>query len=147
MKKLIIYAALLYGGFKLLTKKKQIEALKEFLQVRPQNIRNLKFVNNGIKMNVDINLINTSDMEFTMSGLGLIALKKLNFFTLEGNKVATAYPNITNIVILPNSNTLIENVEAVASLDNITGNIMQLLQNPELQTTAEIEILGQTYTI
>lgn len=147
MKKLIIYAALLYGGFKLLTKKKQIEALKDFLQIRPQNIRDLKFVNNGIKMTVDINLINTSDMEFSMTGLGIITLKKLNFFTLEGSKVATAFPNITNILILPNSNTLIENVEAIASLDNITGNIMQLFQNPELKTTAEIEILGQTYTI
>lgn len=148
MKKLLITAALLYGGYKLLGKKKQIEELKEKLKIRPQNVRNVKIVSGGIKMLIDINLINESDLDFSLNSLGAITLKRINFFTGAGTPIGTAYPNITNIAIAPNNNVLLPNVEAFIGTANITNVLSQLVTGfEEIYTTSEIEILGVNYTI
>lgn len=148
MKKLILYTGLLYGGWKLFIKKQQIEELKDKLRIRPQNVRNVKIVSGGVKMLIDINLINESNLDFSLNSLGAIKLKRINFFTANGTQIGTAFPNITNIAISPNSNMLLQNVEAVIGAANITTVLNQLITGyQDIYTTSEIEILGVNYTI
>lgn len=148
MKKIIIYAGLAYLGWRLLGKKQQIDQLKDKLKIHPKNIRNVKVVAGGIKMLIDINLINESDLDFSMNSLGAIKLKRINFFTGNGTPIGTAFPNISNITIAPNSNVLLPNVEAVVGTENITTVLNQILSGyDDIYTTSEVEILGVNYTI
>lgn len=148
MKKLLIYAALMYGGYTLLSKKNQIEDLKGNLKIKPKNIRNLKFVPGAISLLTDINLTNNSDMDFSLNSFGTIKLTKITFFTSGGELIGTAYPNITNIQIGPHSNVLLPNVPATINTQNVGSLISQILLNPgEYETVTEIEILGNKYII
>jgi len=148
MKKLLIYAALAFAGYKLYSKKKAIDNIKEFLTVTPQNIRNIKLIKNGVEMRIDVKLTNDSPYDFSMYGLGLVKLTKIYFHTSDGHVFATAYPNISNITIEPFSNTILPAVQTTAGFSNLSHTIFELVLKPNnFRTTAELEIFGYKYII
>ena len=124
-------------------------ALKQ-VKMELYEISNLNVPNNHLKANIKLNLTNNSDVNFDFNSNGNIRLKRLRFYTHNNNHIGNADVNLHSIKLLAHSTITTPDLLIIIPLDahNIGQVIADLIQNKkDITIRAEIDVLGQTYTV
>lgn len=133
-------------------KANQVKQIFKDLTFSIDAIKNINFLgfNQPLTITVDVMLKNNSPYEFSVNTGGLINLNRVDFFTSKGEKIGEANKQITNIMLLPNNATIIEDVQVVVQPKDILKIALQnfnSLKPKDLIAKAQIDILGKQYTI
>lgn len=140
--------AVILGKYKV----NQVKQIFKDLSFGVDSIKNVVFLgfDKPLTVVVDVILKNNSPHEFSVNTGGLINLNRVSFYTPKGEKIGEANKQITNIMLLPNNATIIEDVQVVVQPKDILKIALQninSLKPKDLIAKAQIDILGQQYTI
>lgn len=130
----------------------QVKQIFKDLSFGVDSIKNINFLgfNQPLIITVDVMLKNNSPHEFSVNTGGLINLNRVDFYTPKGEKIGEANKQITNIMLLPNNATIIEDVQVIVQPKDILKIALQNLNSlkpKDLIAKAQIDILGKQYTI
>lgn len=141
----ILGIASAYGKKKYNDYNEVINNLKfEIDDISNARVRDLKLL-----FDVDILFENPTNIDFSVNGLGLIAVKKVKVFR-ENILLGEAYSNVTQIEIPANGTMILENVTIETKYLNFLNELSNLASYSDLSKynlEIEVDILGQTYVI
>lgn len=118
MKNLVIGLGLGSALFYLLNKGKKVvndysEAIKK-IEYKIHNIKNLEWVGGltdpSIRLKFDLQLINPTDLDFSINAGEYVTLSKIVFFNKDGFELIKTEPNIKNISLKPKGTQNIANL-------------------------------------
>ncbi|GAA4274956.1 hypothetical protein U6A24_12590 [Aquimarina gracilis] len=153
MKKLLLlggaaFLASTYFGKQKIT---EIRNVIDSLILRVNGIRNFKFDLTGLNFDIDLNITNPTTENLNLQTGNMITLRRLLFYTDQGEFIGQSFPNLTGIEIPANGTINIANLRTHIDTGNIgtlINNAIGLFIDPsKLQVKAEIESLGKLYTI
>lgn len=120
------------------------------LKFNLKKVHNIGFSSGNVTLKADVELINPTATAITVPG-NRITVKNLHFYSLSGNKLGVANPNISDISLPANGRREIQNIPVILDLSSITGNFSEILDiasNTEnLKIQAEIEAFGKSFTL
>lgn len=136
-----------YFGKKKIT---DITSLKDKIQFQIAAFRNVKFQNGKVVLDVDVTVINPTDIALDVPGNNLV-LKTLHFFSKSGVKLGDANANTSDLALPAKSSRLVTNVPVMIDL-NAVGNsfseVLDIVSDPaNMKIVADVEIFGQSFTI
>ena len=121
------------------------EAFRKLIYTIHQ-VQDIRLSGGQLTAKVSLHIQNNSTIDLTADTSGYITLKKLTFYTKSGNFIGEAFPNITQISI-PISQPYISPFIPIQAPLNAEVALELALDNSSIQVRAEIEALGQTYTL
>lgn len=145
-------AALAVGGSIYLGKNKydSYRSVLENMEINLKKVTGLKISGDNVFFNVDIELVNPTDISVNVPGNKLV-VKNLHFFSPKGVKLGIASPNISNISLPANGSRMITNIPVALSLKTIGSSLNEIIEvalNPDLlQTTADLEAFGKSFSV
>ena len=133
-------------------KAEQVKQLFKDLTFKIDKLKDIQF--NGFSQPLtivtDVVLKNNSNYEFSINTGGLINLNRVDFYTKNGKKIGEANKQISNITLLSQNTTIIEDVEVIIQpkdLVNIALTDFNSLEPKDFIVKAQIDILGKPYTV
>jgi hypothetical protein len=147
----------IFGGLSLLALstyagKKSYDAFSVLgkLETKLQAIKGLSVTNTGIRMKLDIALINPTNTPLNVNTGGTLTVREIKVFDLNGQEVATARPNINRINIVPGGTYILEDVPVETKygtiLNSLLGGLSSDPNNYEIRTVIET-MTGNIITI
>lgn len=112
-------------------------------------IRNVNFSTTGITAEIDVEITNPTDQQFSVASAGAIVLRKLLVYDKNNKLIATAETNITALSIASNSSVILPQIPLKSSFGSIIDSVFGgISTNPQdYIVVAEFEALGQTITV
>lgn len=153
MKNIIVYGGLAAAGIYFFGRNKvqDIGSVINNLQVKVKAVKNLKLDFKQINFNLDIQLINPTQIPLSVSSGNVITLKQIDFFDKSGKLLAQSYPNISGIEIPSNNGIILTGVPTQILTENVgvifDGLLNSALSAKSLQYRLHLESLGKTFTI
>lgn len=152
IKTILGVAAVAVAGSAFFGKEKisDLTSLKDQLQFKILNLKNIKFSNGQVIFDVDIKIVNPTSIAIDIPGKSLL-LKTLHFFSPSGQKLAVSNANVSDITLPANGSRTITDVPTVVSLvtvGNSFNEVLDIVSDPKnLKIVADIEIFGKSFTV
>ena len=128
----------------------QYQQVIDKLSFKLRNARNISFSGGNVQLKVDVEMINPTPTAINVPGK-LITIRNINFYSLQGNMLGTAMPNLSDISLPANGKRLVTNIPVSLPLSAIGNNISEILSilsdTSRLKITADIEAFGKQFTI
>ncbi len=122
----------------------------EKIEYNMKGVKNIKIIGSTIGFDVDIELVNPTNIAIDVPG-NRLTVKTLYFFTPSGKKIAEAHPNVSEISMPANGSRIITNIPTVVDLVAISGSFAEtlavVLDPDKLVTAADLELFGQSFTV
>ena len=122
----------------------------EKIEYKIKGVKNLKIIGSTIGFDVDIELVNPTNISVDIPG-NRLTVKTLHFFTPSGKKIGEAHPNVTEISLPANGTRIITNIPTVIDLIAIGSSFSEtvaiVLDPDKLITAADLELFGQSFTV
>ncbi|MGB7841142.1 MAG: hypothetical protein WBL21_00015 [Salinimicrobium sp.] len=120
------------------------------LTFKLKNARNISFSGGNVQLKVDVEMINPTPTAIDVPGK-LITIQNIHFFSLQGNNLGTATPNLSEISLPANGTRLVTNIPVTIPLSAIGNNITEIISilsdTSRLKITADIQAFGKQFTI
>ena len=120
------------------------------LSLRLKNVGSINFSGGNVLLKVDVELINPTATAINVPG-EQITIKNIHFFTLTGQQLGTATPNLSDINLPAQATRTISNIPVTLPISAIGDNISEILSilsdTSRLKITADIEAFGKQFTI
>jgi len=155
MKKIIIISALVVTAGIYFAKDKATKLLSEYenvfkqLQIKLGGISNINVSGGQLTANVVLHITNPTVIHLGVDTNNYVTLKKLLFFTQNGNYIGEAHPNISNLQLPGQQTTPTPAIPVVVPLNNnaLSVGIELATNSKNLQVKAVLEAFNQTYTV
>lgn len=133
----------------ILGKKKIDEALDVLsnIKVTVNTINDIDFGFSKTKVNLSLNLVNSTSIPFSINTGTLLNLHKVVFFTKDGRQLAEAYKTINHIDLPSNGLMTINDVDLEIDTLKLVNNANEILKPENLVIKAHIEVFGKPYII
>ena len=122
----------------------------EKIEYNMKGVKNIKIIGSTIGFDVDIELVNPTNIAVDVPG-NRLTVKTLHFFTPSGKKIAEAHPNVSEISMPANGSRIITNIPTVVDLVAISGSFAEtlsvVLDTDKLVTAADLVLFGKSFTV
>lgn len=152
IKTILGVGALAIGGFAYFGKGKydNYKNVLGSLQFNLKSVKNVNLSGGNVLFNVDMELVNPTSTAIDVPGQQIV-VKKLHFYSANGNYLGVATPNISNISMPANGTRLITNIPvklSLATVGNSFSEILDIIGNTKLlQIKADLEAFGKSFTV
>ena len=134
-----------------------LESAKQ-IQFKIAGIKNVKWVgglpflgnNPRIKFNLDLELVNPTNTDFTLDNQNVVQLSRLEFLDNNGQIMATSLPNINGLNLPSQSSAKFKNIPTeipVNKLDNVFQQFSSNLNPSDLNIRVSVIVAGTEYTL
>jgi hypothetical protein len=145
--KYLIGAGLLLAGVSSYFGKQKLNAANEVLsnlQIKIKAISNFRFTLQNLSFKLRLEILNPTNIDFGATLTSKISIKTVRIFSPEGNFLAVANPNISNIDLPSNTSSelTVENVnlDINNALNELGNNITSYLQSDYTRLKYKIDI-------
>lgn len=154
MKKILLLggAAAAYWAYKAGSNKVDtIKQTVEALIIKVASVSNFNIIDGGITFNTTLRVTNPTPNPLNLNAQQLVTIRKISFYTNDGQYLGVSYPNITGISIPANGVIMVSDIPTQVKVSNfgtLLNNAIGLFLDPnKLKITTEIDALGRTYTV
>lgn len=147
MKKLIKYGVVAYAAYYFFTKSKNVYSVYNSLEINISKIGMPSIKGATITVPITVAVTNPTDTPMTINTSGAVAIKKVNIYTSDNKYVGTATPDPIALNLPAHQTDYIQNIPTVIQVKDIPTLLTLFKDLSKLQTTTEIEVLGQTITV
>lgn len=147
MKKILIISASVIGLIALFGYKKYRDGITvlQHLGIRLKKAENISFEGNNIVFDVVVELINPTDIAFSLNTGSLASLERLEFYSKTGKYIGFSNVNLSKIDLPANSATALPPLKTSINFFKGVDYIFQ--GQPDIKTTAILKGLGKEYKI
>lgn len=157
MKKLAIYLGVGYALFWLTNQGKSLvsnytEAIKR-LSYKISNIKDIEWLGGltdpSVRFKFDLDLINPTNLYFSLNAGEYITLTKLVFYDANGVEIMKTQPNISNIKLLPNATQKIKNLPGRIPVKKlgVALDVLKELKPNQLNLDVYVSVAGNEFKI
>jgi len=133
---------------------KKLQELKAFIKtlvIRLNKIYDIKIdvLHNQASFLADFTISNPTEKILNLQSAGLITLKRILFYDLSGNLIASAFIDVSSVFIDKGKSIKLHGIPFQTNLTNGIGKLQKYLKNKdnkELLIELEIHAFNKTYT-
>lgn len=139
------FAGLMVYAYKRVTETK---AIMQQMDIWPSDISNIAAGLTWFRFNISFKIENPTDADFSVSGLGLITVKRIMVYR-KGRYLGMSEVNISDIEIPAKTTREIKHIPFKIETANVLRNILTIesFSLEELRIVAVLEVLGSEYTL